>query len=733
MKKRFVHFQSPKILAVALIALLAGGWLAVGPAAAAGDLDKLDTSLKLIPANAAFYSSMLRNREQIDAIINSHAWAKIMAMPSVQMAKAMFEAQAQQPGTPAAQGMAALQNPETKKLIDLAMDMGSNEVFFYGDKDFVDFAKLLQRVVSALRYQPAILEMTGEGQGVHSDKLQAKAVLEALIQNRDLLYFPDIVIGFRLNNPDAAKEALIKLETILNLTLEAQPMLKGHFKKEKVGNYEYLVLRLDGKMVPWDELPLDEFKELVDDQSDWDKLLDHLKQMNFVLALGLRENCLLVSIGSSLDCINSLGSGQRLIDRPEFVPLGKFVDQRLVGIGYLSRELNAQLNNNAQQIDDLRDFLTQILPLANLPDEQSEKIEKDLGSLADDLKSTLPKLGAIMAFEFMTPSGLEGYRYNWGDHFKLVSTEPLSLLNHVGGNPLLGVISRSKVSIKDYDTFAKWVTVGGKYVEELLLPNIPDEERGKAQAFFKDLTPLLKRLNAAVRDKLLPSLADGQVGLVIDAKLKTKQLIGFMPPFEKEMPMVEPALLFGVSDADLLRQAVGEIYTLANDFLDLIRKHQPGSIPPDFKLPPAKLVQKSEGAIYSYPFPEGWGVDDNIVPNAGLSKNVAVLTLSPQQTRRLLKVMPLKVGGVLSQIDKPMAIAGWLDVSEVIGAATPWVQYILEQIPPEEMGGQKELIVAQVKTVLEVLRVVKSLTSESYLENNCLVTHSKLEIHDLSN
>ena len=49
---------------VALATLVA----AAARPAAADDLAKLDTSLKLIPADAAFYSSMLRNREQFQAI-----------------------------------------------------------------------------------------------------------------------------------------------------------------------------------------------------------------------------------------------------------------------------------------------------------------------------------------------------------------------------------------------------------------------------------------------------------------------------------------------------------------------------------------------------------------------------------------------------------------------------------------------------------------------------------------
>ena len=142
------------------VALMAAGWLAA-PAAVAGELDKLDTSLKLIPADAAFYSSMMRTREQFDALANSNAWAKIKAMPSVQMALAAYQMQSAMPGGRAAQVKAALENPETRKVVDFVTDMASNEMFVYGGDDFVDFLELFQDVVGAMRYGPAVLEATG--------------------------------------------------------------------------------------------------------------------------------------------------------------------------------------------------------------------------------------------------------------------------------------------------------------------------------------------------------------------------------------------------------------------------------------------------------------------------------------------------------------------------------------------------------------------------------------------
>ena len=109
---------------------------------------------------------MLRNREQVEAFLHSNAWEKIKSMPSVQMGLAMYNMQAQQQGSPVWQFQDKIQNPEAKKLINLAADMGSNEIFIYGGKNCNQFVELLQYVVSSMRYGPAILQATGKAQGL---------------------------------------------------------------------------------------------------------------------------------------------------------------------------------------------------------------------------------------------------------------------------------------------------------------------------------------------------------------------------------------------------------------------------------------------------------------------------------------------------------------------------------------------------------------------------------------
>ena len=97
---------------------------------------------------------------------------------------------------------------------------------------------------------------------------------------------PNFVLGFKLKNADLAKEELIKLETMGNILLESNEQTKGHFKKSKVGKYDYLVLELDGEMVPWDQVPMDKLKQMELNEGDFQKIIDKLKETKLVIALG---------------------------------------------------------------------------------------------------------------------------------------------------------------------------------------------------------------------------------------------------------------------------------------------------------------------------------------------------------------------------------------------------------------------------------------------------------------
>ena len=334
---------------------------------------------------------------------------------------------------------------------------------------------------------------------------------------------------------------------------------------------------------------------------------------------------------------------------------------------------------------------------------------------------------------FLCHRGIEGYHYVWGTHGRMDGSKPLDLLRHVGGNPIFGLVARNKVDLSDYDVLVKWVKVGYGYFHEFALPNIP--EREKAEKFLTAAIPLFDRLDRANREMLIPALADGQTALIIDRKLASKQFFDSQPATEKPMPMIEPALILGVSDADLLKKAMSEYRAVINGLITAMRESDDTSgIPEDAQIPEPKITEVSGGKLYSFPLPEDWPVhlDKKIVPNIGIGEHVAVVSISHHHSERLLKSTPLEIGGVLNDAHRPLACALWVDWAAIVEAASPWVDYFVDQATAEsDQRMPKALIQAQVHTVTDVLKVLRTFSNEIYFEDGVMVNHGLAEIRDV--
>src|SRR5947209_1178400 len=93
------------------IVALVGVLTALVQPAPAADLNPVARSLKWIPADAAFYSTLLHNRAQWEAIVQSRAWAKLASLPAVQTAKQKIDSELKAGGT-LAQLYQVYQQPE---------------------------------------------------------------------------------------------------------------------------------------------------------------------------------------------------------------------------------------------------------------------------------------------------------------------------------------------------------------------------------------------------------------------------------------------------------------------------------------------------------------------------------------------------------------------------------------------------------------------------------------------
>ena len=370
-----------------LILLAVVGLLATWPAARLTASELEDSSIRLIPADAAFYGASLRNGEQIKIIAESNAWKKLMDMPTVQMGLGMLQAKLEdEDDERAAQAKAVLENPQVKDFLGLLADMFSDDVFCYGSADVGEVLELVQDVSNATNYGPFYYMASGEGDAMSQKEMQGKAALAALAENVDKIGIPTMVMGFSVENEDRAIMHLGKLEGFLGLLTLMQPQFAGRVIRQEVGDSQFLTLTLDGEMIPWDEVPLDDLREFEANEGDADKIVAKIKELELVVAFGVREGYLMVALTDSVKSLAKLGEGEALLSRPELAVVKKFADQRITGVSYVSEDFITRMSLSAEDLDELLTIGGAALKQLPLEDDAKERIRKDVTELAGDLK-----------------------------------------------------------------------------------------------------------------------------------------------------------------------------------------------------------------------------------------------------------------------------------------------------------------------------------------------------------
>ena len=685
-----------------------------------------DSSLKFAPADVAFYVTSMRHREQYDTFVKSQAFAKIMEMPVVQMGLNQLKSQWENPEDPrVAQMKALLQFPENKQLVEVLKDGVSNEIFMYGDSGFAELIETFQEVNTAMNH--AQFEAISSGRS--PEEVIPEKLMEIVSKKLADFSVPDLVWGFKMTDTEAAKTQLARLEATINLVLAQQsPEIQERFSRQTVGDSEYLTVSLDGSLVPWDQLPLDNAPVDVD---ELEQIIDKLKAMTLSISLGVYNNYVLLSIGDNNDHLAALGNGELLVEQKELSPMQEKSSEPIVSVGYVSKEFLAGAASPDQQLNGLVDMARGLLPMAPIDEATKEEIIRDVSDVVEKIKDYVPEQGAMLDFTYLSPLGYEGYRYSWTQNPNVDSSQPLSILDHVGGDPILFIAGRSKSSPEGYDEFVQFIGKAFGHVESIMKDQMDEDDLQKFQTVRERVMPLLKRLDQANRTMLIPAMADGQGALVIDAKERSKQVHIQLPPSDDELPVPEIAFVQGVSDANLLRQGASEYLNVLKEAYDIAREMEPNGAP-NFEISGPKQRKMPGGTIYYYPLPAEAGFPTKLVaPNAGLSDSVLVCSVIPKTTVRLLGSQSLNGVGPLANTDRPLAAAFRLDFAGLLDAARPWVDYVMEMQGMNLDDPQLKFIMDQVDTGIRVAKCLRGFNGVVYTDADAIVTHYVWQIEDL--
>ena len=769
-----------RLLAIALLVGFVPGMLA----APASRAEETGGGVAVIPQDAAFVSATLRLREQWERFSKSNAFVTLKKLPAVQRALDQIEEQKVQPGSPLSMFATFMELPENQQALELLDDMISTDTFVYGEPSCVKFVELFQKVQRAQQAANIMLmarggdfdfdvdfdfeaidedddDQDGDGAAIlpgrariqpvqmvrtAPDELASRMVLQTLADNVELIVVPDLVWGFKTTKLPAAESQLKRIEVLIKLVTQANPDLAKSLARRKVAGGEVVTFTIDGATLPWDDLTREATEGM--DGEALDKVLDRLRSLDIVISLGMIGDRVVLSIGDSADHLDKLavsGGKPGLVTTKPFGPLVADKDRRLTGVSYMSEALAKVLAPSAADIEQLAELADTIAAEADLPEGAAAEARAGLEKMAAGYKKRLPIPGPWMAYSFLADQGYEGYAWDWTQNRPFDGSQRLDLLEHTGGAPLGAVVFRVKNDPQQFEDLVSWGGMAWNFFTKYVLAKADDEARERVELVDKQLGPLAAKVVATLRTKILPALADGQIGLVLDAKSRTKRIQAGLPEAAEPLPLTEPAIVLGLDDPKLFREGLSDMFAFGDELVDAVREIDPDSVPADYRIKDPEKTKADAGTIWSWAL-DSTGLDDQIRPAIGVGEHVAVLSMVPKQATRLLADAKLETGSQLSKFEEPLAGAAALDAAGVIDAIQPWIVYLTRLGCVQQREGRidRETVLtkdvenaqatdalAQVAVVCDVLKCLRVAVAEAAVKGDATVTHWRNVIRDL--
>jgi hypothetical protein len=700
-------------------------------------------------------------------LVGSNAYKAIMNLPAVKRALDSYDEQRSTPGSPFSTFESFLELPDNKAAAELLADMVATDTFVYGEPSCVSFWKLVRTVMEAQqraglaagREDMVVEEMPDDDAADDDLKIEAfaadvdtrrgaRVALETLADNLDLLVVPDVVWGFKTTKRDVAVAQLDRLETLAASLLEGDPDGATAVARRKIAGGEVLTFTVDGSRVPWADVERELAAAAGDDQRA-EQVFDRLRDLDLVLAVGLVGDWVIVSLGDSADHLDKLaipGSGRKgLLDLPVFAPLRADAGRPLTAVSYVSESFAEAVADPEAGLDSMVAALDGLETVEELPAEAVDDIRGLAKRAAGEYGRRLPQPGPWMGYSFLTDRGYEGYAWNWSRNQPFDGDRRLDLLEHVGGAPLAVLATRIKSDRAAFDAAVEIAAAAWQLGLRHGRPSMDDDERKSFDALAERLTPFAARLVTALREKVIASLADGQIALVLDAKGRAAKPQRRLPSSAEPLPIVEPGIVLPVADPKLFKDGLNDLFALADEFTEAVRELDPRAMPETYRIPEPDRAKSDGGSVWSWALANA-GLDEQIRPAIGVGDEVVVLSLVPKQAGRMLAESGLETGTQLTKFDEPLAAAAAVDVAGLIDAARPWVVYLTrygcvqqregEVDPRRQLSADDETPEAKdalehVAVILEALKSLRVAVAETSYREGALVTHWRNVIRDM--
>src|SRR5581483_7270900 len=112
----------------------------------------------------------------------------------------------------------------------------------------------------------------------------------------------------------------------------------------------------------------------------------------------------------------------------------------------------------------------------------------------------------------------ESYSYDYGTNPHAAAPKPLTILDHLGGSPLIAVVGPVGDPTPAYKWLVQWLHTFYGHVDAVAKELAPENAYQQAQQGLAMARPYLKKFDEITGSVFLPALGDGEAALVFDAK-----------------------------------------------------------------------------------------------------------------------------------------------------------------------------------------------------------------------
>jgi hypothetical protein len=361
----------------------------------------------------------------------------------------------------------------------------------------------------------------------------------------------------------------------------------------------------------------------------------------------------------------------------------------------------------------------------------------------------IPENGAVVSFEYEIDGGFESYTQNWAENLFLDGSKPLTILKHLGGNPLCAFAARQKKGTVIDGFFTKWIGRAVHYCEHFAMQDDPDEEDVELYESFKNaMAPFGERLAKTTKDHLAAAMKDGQVAIVLDSKLEPKtQWLPMMPPADEPLGMFEFSEVYGVEDVDQLETAFTQYREIVTEAIEKLKEvtqenqqalmerleGQAQMLPiviQQLRLPTPETGESDHGKLFFLNALQQVGMDASVAPSMGWSEDVLVMSNTPDGANRILAENSLD-GMLAEQAERNLAGAMHVNFAGLMDMLKPWVSYGLKIAADQQDNEMISMFTPQVETLLDVMKCLREYSSVTFIEGDSMVTFRKQMISDL--